>query len=41
MISARGRIYSLVMIHTFLNMEDLAPERCRAAYQAMAEFLVE
>jgi hypothetical protein len=41
MIPARGRIYSLVMIHAFLNREDLAPERCRAAYQVMAEILVE
>ncbi|MBU1568017.1 MAG: alpha/beta hydrolase [Proteobacteria bacterium] len=27
------------MIHAFLNMESLAPERCRAVYQAMADFL--
>ncbi len=29
------------MIHAFLNMESLIPERCGAVYQAMAEFLAE
>ncbi len=27
------------MIHAFLNMESLVPERCRAVYEAMAAFL--
>ncbi len=43
MIPARGRIYSQLrfddMMHDFLNMQQLAPERCRALYQAMMEFL--
>jgi len=29
------------MIHTFLNMETLIPERCREVYQTMADFLSE
>lgn len=27
------------MIHAFLNMESLVPDRCRAVYRAMADFL--